>query len=278
MSGFDSQLKELYLNKPECVINLPTWLLTPQRIEAYRALPRLAIVEVAGRDAVAAAVKSVEEDGFTDLLPVYGYTGTEHGPWSSVEEATARLTERLPQVRVHGLLAMGSPGFWHALNGRFINELISRYGFHSPCIGCHLYLHCIRIPLALTLGNAPIISGEREKHNDTVKVNQTCIVLNTYQDLAEEFGIRLLLPLRGVEEGDRIEDILGFEWREGEGQLGCVLSRNYQRLDASLRIPELRVQRYLEEFAVPCAREIIKSYASGRISNHVEVAARILAL
>ena len=97
-------------------------------------------------------------------------------------------------------------------------------------------------------------------------------------DLAEEFGIRLLLPLRGIEEGNRIEDILGFKWREGEDQLGCVLSRNYQRLDASLKIPEPRVQRYLEEFAVPCAMEIIKSYAAGRIPNHVEVAARILGL
>ena len=27
MAGFDSQLKELLLNKPECVINLPEWLL-----------------------------------------------------------------------------------------------------------------------------------------------------------------------------------------------------------------------------------------------------------
>ncbi|MBW2568941.1 MAG: hypothetical protein JRD93_13615 [Deltaproteobacteria bacterium] len=162
MPDLDAGLKEVYLNKPESVVSLPKWLLPSRKVEEYRAMSSLAIVEIAGRDSVAAAVKAVEDEGFTDLLPTYVYTGTEYGAWSSVGEAVKRLSKRLPEIRVHPPLVFGSPLFWQALNGRFINELIAKYDFFTPCIGCHLYLHSVRIPLALALGKAPIISGERE--------------------------------------------------------------------------------------------------------------------
>lgn len=278
MPNFNDQLLELFLNKPELVINLPEWLLPPEKINEYRAMPGLAIVEIAGRDSVAAAVKGVEEENFTDLLPTYVYTGTEHGPWSSVEKAVERLSKRLPEIRVHNLLVIGSPKFWQALNGRFISELISRYGFYTPCAGCHVYLHSVRIFLALTLGKTPIISGERELHNGTVKINQTSDVLNVYQALAEDFGVRLIFPLRRIAEGERIEDILGFEWQEGKDQLGCVLSGNYRGLDGGLNIPAYQVQTCLEEFTLPCVKNIIKSYAAGQIPNHIETGAQVLGL
>ena len=276
MLNFDSRLKELYQNKPELLIDLPPWLLSSQKINEFRLMRRLAIVQIAGRDSVAAAVKSVGEEGFTDLLPVYIYTGTEYGPWSSVEEAVRRLSSCLPETRIHDLLVFGSPRFWKALNGRFITELMSRYGFYTPCIGCHLYLHSVRIPLALTLGKIPIISGERERHNGMVKINQISEALDIYQNLAEDFGIRLLLPLRHVVQGDHIDDLLGFKWPEGKEQLSCVLSGNYRQLDGSLNIPAGQVKRYLEEFALPCAEKIITYYTAGRIPNHLKIAARIL--
>ncbi|MBE9580837.1 MAG: hypothetical protein IMF18_04375 [Proteobacteria bacterium] len=275
MSDFDLRLRELYLNKPECVIDLPQWLLSSKKIEEYRAISGLAIVEIAGRDSVAAAVKSVEEEAFTDLLPTYVYTGTEHGPWASVEQAVERLAERMPEVRVHDLLVLGSPGFWRALNGRFMSGLISRYGFYIPCVGCHLYIHSVRIPLALTLGKVPIIAGERERHDGRIKVNQISEALDVYEKMAKDFGVRLLLPLRHIAEGDRIKEILGFEWQEGKEQLGCVLSGNYRRLDGSVYSTVCQVQRYMEEFAGPATKKIIESYATGHIPNHLEITAQV---
>lgn len=276
MSTFDLQLKELYLNKPECIVDLPEWLLPLQKIKEYRVMSRLAIVEIAGRDSVAAAIKSVEEEAFTDLLPTYVYTGTEHGPWASVEKAVERLAERMPEVRVHDLLVLGSPGFWRALNGRFISKLVSRYGFYLPCVGCHLYIHSVRIPLALTLGKVPIIAGERERHDGRIKVNQISEALDVYEKMAKDFGVRLLLPLRHIAEGDRIKEILGFEWQEGKDQLGCVLSGNYRRLDGSVYSTACQVQRYMEEFAGPVTKKIIESYATGHIPNHLKIAASVL--
>lgn len=276
MPSFDSQLKEIYLNKPECVIDFPEWLLPSEAIHKYRAMSRLAIVEIAGRDSAAAAVKSVEEGSISDILPTYAYTGTEYGAWLSVEEAVKRLSKRLSEVRVHKLVVLGSPGFWQALNGRFITELVARYGFYVPCVGCHLYLHSVRIPLALMLGNVPIISGERERHNGNIKVNQISEALELYQSMTKEFGVQLTLPLRLIEKGDRIGHILGFEWPGGKEQLGCVLSGNYRQLDGSVDTPAMQVKKYLEEFALPCTREIIKSYVAGRVPNHLEIATQVL--
>lgn len=276
MPAFDFLLKEQFLNKPECVVNFPEWLLPSQEIEKYRAMSGLAVVEIAGRDSIAAAIKSVKKKGFTDLLPTYAYTGTEHGPWSAVEEAVNRLSRCLPDVRVHNLIVLGSPGFWRALNGRFISELISRYGFYTPCVGCHVYLHSVRIPIALTLGRMPVISGERERHDGAVKINQISEALNFYQNLADNFGVRLLLPLRNVAEGKYIEDILEFAWKQGEEQMGCVLSGNYRRLNSSINITTRQIQRYLKEFAWPCATKIIEDYVANRIPKHLEIAARIL--
>jgi hypothetical protein len=269
-------IENLFLNKPEYVINLPEWLLPAEKIEAYRAMSGLAMVEIAGRDSVAAAVIAVKENGFTDLLPTYVYTGTEHGAWDTVGKAVEHLIRKLPGVRVHELLLLGSPGFWQALNGRFVAELVSRYGFYTPCVGCHLYLHSTRIPLASALGAIPIIAGERERHDEAIKVNQMSEALDIYQDIAKDFGIDLVLPLRHVAEGTRIGDILGFEWQAGEQQLGCVLSGNYRGWDGSLEKAVPLVEKYLLEFARPCTRRILESYLKGEVPNHVKIGAEII--
>lgn len=276
MTEFASKLKALYLSKAEMVIDFPAWFLSAEMMDELRAISRLAIVEIAGRDSVAAAVRGVEEESITDLLPTYAYTGTEYGTWSSVEEAVKRLSNRLPEVRVHNLLVLGSTGFWKALNGRFISELVARYGFYVPCVGCHLYLHSVRIPLAHMLGHVPIISGERERHNGDTKVNQIPEALDLYQGLAKKFGVQLALPIRHVEEGDRIAELLGFDWPEGKEQLECVLSGNYRQLDGNASISTTQIRRYLKEFALPCTTKVLESYAKGHVPDHLEIAAQVL--
>jgi hypothetical protein len=122
----------------------------------------------------------------------------------------------------------------------------------------------------------PIISGERELHNGNIKINQSMEVLNRYQNLVEGFGIQLLLPLKTLHEGRHIEEILGFDWREGREQLECTLSGNYRFSDKGNAITEKDVLAYLDEFAIPCATEIINAYIAGNVPNHMEIAARVL--
>ena len=61
MPAFNFLLKEQFLNKPDCVVNFPEWLLPSQEIEKYRAMSGLAVVEIAGCDSIAAAIKSVKK-------------------------------------------------------------------------------------------------------------------------------------------------------------------------------------------------------------------------
>lgn len=239
-------------------------------------MDNLAIVEIAGRDSVAAAIKSVMENGFTDLLPVYAYTGTEYGSWSSVEQAVLRLSSRLPEINIHQLLIIGSPVFWRALNGRFISDLIAKYGFFSPCPGCHLYLHAVRIPLAVKLGKLPIISGERESHSGLVKINQTAEALDFYLDFADQFGISIDFPLRHITQSHEIESILQMPWERGQEQFGCTLSGNYRMNDGKLGLSIEDVERFLKEFAGPSSKEIIGAYIKGNIPDSIGIAGVIL--
>lgn len=276
--GYKNKLAEIFLNKPEMVIDFPDWMLSDELIASYRQMENLAIVEIAGRDSVAAAVKSVEENGFTDLLPVYAYTGTEYGAWLSVEEAVKRLAARLPQVKIHPLLVMGSPEFWRVLNGRYISELIERYQFFSPCPGCHLYLHGIRIPLSKRLGNIPIISGERELHSGQVKINQTAEALDVYLDIAACFNVRLLFPLRLVEQDIEIKEILQTPWERDKEQLECTFSGNYCLRNGSVS-PSLKdVNRYFKEFALPVSQQVIEAYIKGNIPDSMEISQQVLDL
>jgi hypothetical protein len=83
------------------------------------------------------------------------------------------------------------------------------FGFFSPCVGCHLYFHAIRIPLAKKLNCSLVIAGEKESHNGKIKVNQIGAALDSYTLFSKQFGIELFLPLRAAKLGKDIETIIG---------------------------------------------------------------------
>jgi hypothetical protein len=156
-----------------------------------------------------------------------------------------------------------------------MGALNKRFGFYTPCVGCHLYLHAARIPLALAL-EAPIIAGERELHDGAVKVNQTATALNCYQDLAAHFEVPLHLPLRHIDQGKEIEMLLGFDWKQDDEQLGCVLSGNYRDFQNRVSITDEALQAYLREFAFPFALKTLELYRRGKVPNHLKLALDII--
>lgn len=235
-----------------------------------------AVVEIAGRDSIAAALAACRAMGLEELIPTYAFTGTEWGPWSSVERAMNRLRERLPSTRISEIVLLHHEDFWHALNGRFLSELLHRYGFYTPCVGCHLYLHAVRIPLAVKLGGIPIVAGERLSHDGKVKINQTRRALLAYSDLAAAFGIRLLFPLRDVENGKAVQELLGFEWAEGKEQMSCVFSGNYRRIDGTIPVTEDMIESFLRGFALPAAVRIVGEMVEGKRPDCVKIAAEVL--
>lgn len=279
MTGRDQALADAFRDKPDLVWPLPAWQLSPQSLAELRNRPRLAVVELAGRDSVAAALAATAEHGFSDLVPTYVYTGSEHGSWQTVGQAWLRLRRQLPDaVNLHPLLLHGSPLLWRALNGRYAGELIARHGLPVFCVGCHLYLHALRLPLALALGGAPIVAGERESHDGRVKINQLAVCLDAYRALIQNWAVDLILPLRQVAAGQEVEAWLGLSWPEGGEQLGCVLSGNYCAGDGRAVYSDRGLTDYLHDFALPLVKTWLTGLLAGRPRDPIQVASELLAV
>lgn len=260
----DKKILELLANKPELVTNLPEWMLPISAIEEIRETAECAIAEIAGRDSIAAIIRACDLRPIKAILPTIAYSGTEHGNWEVPFSNTEKLKRVMEKrnIRFYDPVLLGSPGFWWKLCGRPATHLFKKYGFFSSCVGCHLYFHALRIPLARKLGCRLVIGGERESHDGKIKVNQIGISLEAFIKLFKKFDLELFLPLRHVQRGDEIEEIIGWNWEEGEGQLECVLSQNYREHDGSIVLHEDAIAKYFDEFALQTAEEAIKDYLS----------------
>lgn len=228
----------------------------------------LAVIEIAGRDSVAAGVAAVRDRGFSALLPTSVATATEYGDEDAPRRAAMHLAsllgdavEVLPHVRI------GSPALWAALNSRYSAELSRRFGPCSPCLACHLYMHLARVPLAWALGNVPVIAGERDSHGGRLKLSQTPIGIDASVRVLAFAGIELLEPIRRVRDSGTISGLVGPGWTAGAKQLRCVHSGNYVGIDGAVTYDELAYARYVRGFLEPVGTAVIRAW---RISSEVD--------
>ena len=274
----EERVERILRDKPERLV-LDDSELEP--ISQFVSGKEVAIAELAGRDSVAAAIKFLEEKEVEALLPVYMYTGTEYGSFEYLETAVKWLKGRLGTGRVGNLVLLGSPKFWHTLNGRWVKELIRRYGFYTPCIGCHVYLHASRIPLAKALGVKRVISGEREYHDGGEKINQISLAISAYRFLLSRFDVRLLTPLVKIRSSAQIDEMIGTKWNEMGNQLQCVLSANYRDAMGNLHFGHDhfnldRILHYLSEFALPMASRVVEGLLRGKGMDYARIAREVL--
>jgi hypothetical protein len=87
-----------------------------------------------------------------------------------------------------------------------------------------------------------------------------------------------MLPLTQVRDGARIEKILGLDWGEGSEQLNCSLSGNYNDHQGQPRWSPRELTRFLEEFALPLARQVVAAYLAGGQPDHLALAKEILSV
>jgi hypothetical protein len=260
----DPRIFEIVSAKPELVDTFPRWMLSETTENELKNTEGLAIVEIAGRDSIAAALEAVKERDFKAFLPTIVYTGTEFGSWKVTFEKVDMLREVLSKrgVKIFDPIVLGAPRFWWRLCGRYITHLFESFGFYSPCVGCHLYLHAIRIPLARKIECGVMIAGERESHEGKIKINQIGVALDAYISFAEKFGVELFLPLRQVSKSKDIESIISQHWEESGEQLECVLSKNYQDIGGNVVYSEGDIRRFFDEFALKEAEDTIKKFLS----------------
>ncbi len=266
MKNINARLLSLLAAKPELISEFPEWMLPQETIRQISKESHIAIAEIAGRDSIAAVLRACETRTIRWIVPTVAYTGTEYGNWAVPLAKIKSLKTLLKKkkITVFDPVFLGSPKFWWTLCGRYAGHFFEKYKFFSQCIGCHLYLHAIRIPLARRLNLSLVIGGERESHDERIKVNQIGVALDAYQSLMGRFEIELLLPLRHIKSGREVESIIGAKWDEGDQQLACVLSKNFQKMDGSVSFDEDAVKRYLDEFALKKAEEIVRDYLACR--------------
>ncbi len=221
----------------------------------------LAIAEISGADSIAAALAFAEANPGSQLIPTYVATGTEYGDFSHIEDNVAWLEKELPARGAEltgGLIRSSDPSLWRALNSS-ARIFIARFGSYLPCVGCHLYLHLMRIPIALKVGASIVISGERERHGDRTKANQTTAALDAYESLLAAVGLRLELPLRHMSDPAAVTSLLGPRWIGGSPQLECVLKGNEIGPDGSCvaELPEALIDSYVKPVGQAVARAMV---------------------
>jgi len=255
----DSRLLELIGSKPRLITEFPEWMLSAETRAEMRDMEGLAILEIAGRDSFAAALQTAKTRDIRGYLPTIAYSGTQFGDWDVPFIKARELKKRLREVgiKVFDPLLVGDPTFWRLLCAKHASYLFKHMGFHSPCLGCHLYFHSIRIPIAKMLNCKLIVAGERESHEGRIKINQLPIALNEYVRFVDRFDIELALPLRKVASNAEVETILGGPWEEGAQQVQCVLSSNYQDPEGNPVYSEDAIRRFYEDYALELAENVI---------------------
>jgi hypothetical protein len=256
----DKRLLDIFAAKPDLVNDFPDWMLPTDSINEIRKLDGAAIAEISGRDSIAAVIRACEMRPIQAIVPTITYTATEYGSWEVLFKSIGLLKDRLLQkkIKVFNTVILGSPRFWWELCGRYTTHFVKLFGFFSHCVGCHLYIHIIRIPLAKLLSSNLVIGGERESHDGKLKVNQIGVSLNAYQAFFRKFNVELFLPLRHIKSGREIEEIINLAWDEGGQQPECVLSRNYREPDGTVSFSEDAIKAYFDEFAFQKAEEFIQ--------------------
>ena len=251
-------------------------LLPDQGLDSLREIPELVIAEIAGRDSVAAIVQLTRKRPAVTILPTIVYTATEYGDFSAPYQAVEYVRQLLPDTTILDPVMLFDPTLWAALNARFATEMSARYPGWSPCAACHLYVHLARAPLSMALGNAPIVSGERDTHEGRYKLSQTPESINAAIAVLAEFGIELIQPIREFHENSRIEELVGPGWAEGARQLSCVHTGSYKQADGTFHYDPALWKNYLDGFFVPAARAVLTEMRSfGASDQHPDWARTI---
>jgi len=273
----EKEARQIVFSKPERIAGFDRGLTARLRRDAANG--RVALVEIAGRDSVAAGVKAASSGSYDFLVPTIVYTGTEYGDWSNVLSNARALAGRFQGdagPRVLETVVLGSPSWWHATAGRFSSQLLNLYGFSPTCVACHMYLHAARVSLAKEIGAGTLVSGERLSHDGRLKLNQLAPALRAYQDVLAENGIELDFPIVDIREGPHIEKALGEGWEESARQLRCVLEGNYRDPQGDIIVRDEDLSAYIDEFLVPVTTEVLSSFVADSSPDYIAVAQQVM--
>lgn len=231
------------------------------------------IAEIAGRDSIAAVIKLAQENFISQVFPTSVKAPTEYGDSQVIEDNVTFLRKKLSlfNAEVKPLETFQDNALWAALNGRFLSQLINRFGFFTPCLGCHLYFHLMRIPLAQRESLEVVVSGERENHAGKVKINQSVMALKAYSRVLKRVELELIFPLRYIVKEEELIAILGGHWQQGERQFRCVFKGNY----GHLKVDPKKLEEFFETFLIPAGESLAQMIWQGK-DDYLEAVSRVI--
>lgn len=231
-----------------------------------------AIVDVSGKDSFAASILGFQEYGIKRAIPVIVYNQVQYGNWHALLN-NAKLLKNVINKRFNGIvyepIVIGDLDYWWILNGRYISEIIHKFGFYSPCLNCHLYFHSTRGFLAKAIGCTTIISGERESHDGKHKINQLPVSIDFYSKLLKNFGITHMNPVRYIESAPEIRKIVQIDWGEGANQPKCIFSSNYVNCDGTIQFDSSKIEEFFSEFGIPVVMKFFENKLNTTDRNEV---------
>lgn len=131
--------------------------------------------------------------------------------------------------------------------------------FMSPCIACHLYCHLLRAPIAKQF-NAKILTGERNKHNKNIKINQNTLVLNYFERLFTDFNFYFERPLLNIEDTQLIKERvknLPFDTNNKNNYIQCSVIKTPITEN---ELNEVEILSYLDDNLKPIVEDYINEY------------------
>lgn len=209
------------------------------------------IAELAGADSLAAIYQHLKNNSNDIVIPTWVITPYElNNNYNLVKENYDKFFNFLisQNYNIQPITIIQN-------NSELWNNLISK-DFFSPCIACHLYCHLMRVNLAKQY-NAKILTGERNKHNQNIKVNQNAFVLNYFEKLFNKNNLFFERPLLNIYNSNEIQKTLKevpFDINNKDNFIKCSIQKGkFTQEDLN----EEKFLEYLDKELKPIVEEFI---------------------
>ena len=240
---------------------------------------RVLLTDFAGRDSIAACMQILKDEKIDSVIPVGDIVPSRYGDTDSYSRNWENLAQLIgknhPNTDLKPWFIVDGQDFWKIINQRYVPQIIRKFGWFTPCIGCHFHFYAMRSVLVEILGDKKIIlaSGEKRLHkNGKRKANQTDAAVNAYAKFSLERGIDHRFPIHNFESEEQIVSLIGTQWKEGGSQMSCIHSGNDQDDYGRLKFTEQQISEIMAEYILPMGQKYIEIKKSGtKISDSLEI-------
>jgi len=258
-----------------------------QKLEIHNVVPeimrdqyeyigdRVLLTDFAGRDSIAACIQILKDEEIDTIIPIGDIVPSRYGGTDSYSQNWNTLAQIVKNnhvgVDLKPWFIVDGQDFWKTLNQRYVQQITGKFGWFTPCIGCHFHFYAMRSVLVKILGHYTIIlaSGEKRLHkNGKRKANQTDAAVKSYGKFSHERGIDHRFPIHNFEFEEQITKLVGAEWKEGGSQMSCIHSGNDQDDNGQLKFTEEQISDMMSEYIIPMGKKYIElKMGSGSVNN-----------